>query len=208
MAETTTAAPVMSAVAELVLIAMRENLPAPKYTTVSDGEAYKQICLTLNNRAELDAWNAAFGNVHVTECKPTAEERDVLVSTMHGGSLLGWSLNLLAHVPLPLSPEVLAALGEAARADAATLVAEAVAVLDEPKASPVPDGHCWCGNVLADGACPRPNCPPFDIATGKPAELPAAEVWDGSVPPGGFVCSVCRTPVESEPCELHGAVES
>lgn len=37
-----------------------------------------------------------------------------------------------------------------------------------------------------------------------PQPKPAPEVWDGSVPPGGFVCSVCRTPVESEPCELHG----
>lgn len=33
---------------------------------------------------------------------------------------------------------------------------------------------------------------------------PAPQVWDDSVPPGGFVCSVCRTPVESEPCPEHG----
>lgn len=37
----------------------------------------------------------------------------------------------------------------------------------------------------------------------------AGRVWDGSVPPGGWVCAVCRTPVESEPCPAHGAaVES
>ncbi|MEU3282112.1 hypothetical protein [Streptomyces antibioticus] len=29
------------------------------------------------------------------------------------------------------------------------------------------------------------------------------EVWDGTVPPGGFVCSVCGEPVESEPCFEH-----
>lgn len=115
---TTTAAPVMSAVAELVLIAMRENLPTPKYMTVSDGNAFKQINLALRNRADLDTWNAVFGSAHVSECPPTPEARDVLVSTMHGGRLLGWSVNLHTSVPLPLSPEVLAALGEAARSDA------------------------------------------------------------------------------------------
>lgn len=31
----------------------------------------------------------------------------------------------------------------------------------------------------------------------------APEVWSGEVPPGGFVCSVCGTPVESEPCREH-----
>jgi len=31
---------------------------------------------------------------------------------------------------------------------------------------------------------------------------PAAhEVWDGSVAPGGYVCSKCGWPTESEPCE-------
>lgn len=28
-------------------------------------------------------------------------------------------------------------------------------------------------------------------------------VWDGSVAPGGWVCSVCRMPTESEPCVDH-----
>ena len=28
-------------------------------------------------------------------------------------------------------------------------------------------------------------------------------VWDDSVAPGGFVCGVCRLPVESEPCRKH-----
>lgn len=31
----------------------------------------------------------------------------------------------------------------------------------------------------------------------------ALEVWDASVPPGGWVCAICRTPVESEPCTEH-----
>lgn len=48
----------------------------------------------------------------------------------------------------------------------------------------------------------------LDLARAINGPLPAAEVWDDSVPPGGRVCSVCRTPVESEPCELHGAVAS
>lgn len=32
-------------------------------------------------------------------------------------------------------------------------------------------------------------------------------VWDSSVPPGGFVCNICRFPVESEPCADHGPDE-
>lgn len=28
-------------------------------------------------------------------------------------------------------------------------------------------------------------------------------VWDGSVAPGGWVCSVCGMPTESEPCVDH-----
>ena len=32
----------------------------------------------------------------------------------------------------------------------------------------------------------------------------ALEVLDLSVPPGGYVCAICRTPVESEPCPDHG----
>lgn len=31
----------------------------------------------------------------------------------------------------------------------------------------------------------------------------AADVWDGSIPPGGYVCFVCKTPTESEPCQEH-----
>jgi hypothetical protein len=36
---------------------------------------------------------------------------------------------------------------------------------------------------------------------GGEKDAPAVEVWDGSVPPGGFVCSLCGWPTESEPCE-------
>ena len=28
--------------------------------------------------------------------------------------------------------------------------------------------------------------------------------WDSTIPPGGFVCNLCGTPVESEPCPDHG----
>lgn len=35
------------------------------------------------------------------------------------------------------------------------------------------------------------------------AALDAPDRWDVSVPPGGYVCSVCGTPVESEPCPDH-----
>ena len=31
----------------------------------------------------------------------------------------------------------------------------------------------------------------------------APDVWDGTVPPGGNVCSACGMPVESEPCRQH-----
>ncbi|WP_167305428.1 hypothetical protein [Saccharomonospora piscinae] len=31
----------------------------------------------------------------------------------------------------------------------------------------------------------------------------APDVWDASIPPGGYVCSTCHTPVESEPCPDH-----
>lgn len=40
------------------------------------------------------------------------------------------------------------------------------------------------------------------IATGAEIAL-RVEVWDSSVPPGGYVCAVCRIPVESEPCAKH-----
>lgn len=29
--------------------------------------------------------------------------------------------------------------------------------------------------------------------------------WCSAIPPGGFVCNLCGTPVESEPCPEHGA---
>ena len=39
------------------------------------------------------------------------------------------------------------------------------------------------------------------------------EIWDPTIPPGGFVCGVlvgehiCGTPVESEPCPDHAQGE-
>lgn len=42
--------------------------------------------------------------------------------------------------------------------------------------------------------------------TGHSAEkdAPYSEAWDASVQPGGYVCSQCGMPVESEPCAMHG----
>lgn len=34
------------------------------------------------------------------------------------------------------------------------------------------------------------------------------EVWTNDPPPGGFICSQCGTPVESEPCPDHGDDEN
>ncbi|QGJ96528.1 hypothetical protein SEA_BEATUSCOMEDENTI_89 [Arthrobacter phage BeatusComedenti] len=34
-------------------------------------------------------------------------------------------------------------------------------------------------------------------------EKDVPHVWDGTHPPGGYVCSICGTPTESEPCEKH-----
>jgi hypothetical protein len=46
------------------------------------------------------------------------------------------------------------------------------------------------------------NDAPATIARTAQAALDL-EVFDGSVPPGGWVCAICHTPVESEPCALH-----
>lgn len=124
MTETTTAQ-TMTVLAELVLTANRLNLPTPLYLTTS--EKNSQLNLTLNNRADFEAWHAVFGGGRVWECEPTEASPSVLVTNMHSGSLLGWSVNLQANVPPPLSAEVLAALGEAARSDAEA-VAESLAV--------------------------------------------------------------------------------
>lgn len=35
------------------------------------------------------------------------------------------------------------------------------------------------------------------------SRLARYEVWDDSVPPGGYVCAACGVPVESEPCPVH-----
>ncbi|MFD4258213.1 hypothetical protein ACFWR9_11430 [Streptomyces sp. NPDC058534] len=35
------------------------------------------------------------------------------------------------------------------------------------------------------------------------ARRPYREVWDPTLPPGGYVCSTCGEPVESEPCPDH-----
>lgn len=35
------------------------------------------------------------------------------------------------------------------------------------------------------------------------ATTDAPEVWDNTTPPGGYVCSTCGTPTETEPCRIH-----
>lgn len=138
MSDTTSTASTMTVLAELVLTATRHNLPMPKYMTTS--ERSSQLCLTLNNRADLDAWHWAFGGGRLWECEPTEASPMVLVTNMHCGSLLGWSVNLQANVQPPLSAEVLSALGEAARSDAELVSADADTIkaetLAEPKADP------------------------------------------------------------------------
>lgn len=32
------------------------------------------------------------------------------------------------------------------------------------------------------------------------------EVWSDELPPGGYVCSICGQPIESEPCPEHAPV--
>lgn len=39
-------------------------------------------------------------------------------------------------------------------------------------------------------------------ATATPV-VDAPDVWDASLPPGGYVCGTCGGPVESEPCREH-----
>jgi hypothetical protein len=36
-----------------------------------------------------------------------------------------------------------------------------------------------------------------------PVGLGYREVWDATLPPGGYVCATCGEPVESEPCPEH-----
>lgn len=48
----------------------------------------------------------------------------------------------------------------------------------------------------------RPDMPP-SIRTITEHAL-RNERWDDTVPPGGWVCAICGTPCESEPCPHHG----
>jgi hypothetical protein len=49
------------------------------------------------------------------------------------------------------------------------------------------------------------GCCEAATAAWKAAWRRPGEVWDGSVPPGGYVCAACGTPTESEPCVDHMA---
>lgn len=39
--------------------------------------------------------------------------------------------------------------------------------------------------------------------SGLPERNDGTAVWDDRLPPGGWVCAICRNPVESEPCPDH-----
>lgn len=78
--------------------------------------------------------------------------------------------------------------------------------------SPAPTGHetwgwdgstgyrCCCGRMLTEHSWA--NAEPLWRAHVTRVTPPGArEVWDGSVAPGGYVCSECGMPCESEPCE-------
>lgn len=48
------------------------------------------------------------------------------------------------------------------------------------------------------------NLNPWRIAGAEPTPEPdAPDVWSAEWPPGGYVCKVCGTPTESEPCQDH-----
>lgn len=61
---------------------------------------------------------------------------------------------------------------------------------------PCPITGFGCGSV--DDSCDC--CTPQQKAA---AAGDAPDEWVADLPPGGYVCSVCKTPVESEPCPEH-----
>jgi hypothetical protein len=138
---------------------------------------------------------------------------------------------LAAYPPAPQpSPDVLAKdVWADIQADSKRIVDEMLAedlaapkkAFAEPEPREVPKRAQWS----AFGACPKcgvgvgvqcvftePHSSAGELRPiahrGRPLSevtaRPTGEVWDDSVPPGGFVCAVCRIPVESEPCPEHG----
>lgn len=86
-----------------------------------------------------------------------------------------------------------------------------------PEEVPVRLVRLWLCDPCLDGAggeCHTPGCamwinraPDIPLRDSPMVTIladPAPEVWDASVPPGGYVCSACGIPVESEPCPDHG----
>lgn len=45
--------------------------------------------------------------------------------------------------------------------------------------------------------------PTFQSKAGTDRDGDGTEIWDDSLAPGGWVCAICRNPVESEPCPDH-----
>lgn len=75
---------------------------------------------------------------------------------------------------------------------------------------PGPDLHSLVMHALAGGSDPLPlpaatvRLLTNRITTAVAPLVPYRPVWDPSLPPGGYVCSICGEPVESEPCPQHG----
>lgn len=85
-----------------------------------------------------------------------------------------------------------------------------------PEEVPVRLVRLWLCDPCLDGAggeCHTPGCamwinraPDIPLRDSPMVTIladPAPEAWDASVPPGGYVCSACGIPVESEPCPDH-----
>lgn len=76
--------------------------------------------------------------------------------------------------------------------------------------TPAPDLHGIVMDALSAGQGPLLPLPAHTVrllatrVTNAVTPLvPYRPVWDGSLPPGGNVCSICGDPVESEPCPQH-----
>lgn len=112
---------------------------------------------------------------------------------------------------MSLAPETQAAIEAAARCPCRTSPCQCPPRADQPTPA-THDASCpTCGGWYpgseygADAHAEWAGEPEPGIDT-PTAEY--AEVWDDSVAPGGYVCSVCRQPVESEPCAEHSGPDT
>ncbi len=66
---------------------------------------------------------------------------------------------------------------------------------------------CTCAASLIETNSHEDTCAVNEARWDDPEYLATQsprEVWDASVAPGGYVCSECGMPTESEPCAEHG----